>query len=854
MQNRTTTQNEAESPEQYTELLRLRKENENLEKINAALMYRLEEGSVLNSSYRAFENSVQLFEKVNQQTKQLNRVLQELESKNFELAKAHEETKKIEERLNDAIESIDQPMVLVDVHGKLIFFNSQFETIWDNTKFVPKIGDNYQDIINNAMQIGMIQRARPSPKNDYMVYKFFDDRWHQITIRKTKEQGSVVLFNDVTEVKLTESNKYERVIRRKNQILQSLINNIDVAILRVKWNDEIEFWNNTFLQYAGLSSIEIASYRTLSELINSKTLNGLDFSEKGSDIQNVGESSIVQRKTTTLTHGSTLYTFTDVTSQYVYAETLKENERWIRLISDNVPALIAYIGPERNFLYTNKAYRDWYGLTEESFKDTPLEQSHLKDVYPRISSYLDRVNKGEVVSFSSEEKNADNQLGFLHKVYLPHFDGYGNIIGHFVLATDTTEQVKTQKALEKAKNELESRVKERTSELKETNHALQDAIENKSRYLAAISHDLLQPLSAAMLFNESLKVQLEQIDETSEKNQKNQKTIEAMANSLADLNSLIRTLIEISKLDAGLIQASIETIDIGPLLHQLSTECEQISKNYNVNFKKAFHYAYVKTDSALLSRVLRNFLINALKYGANHKILFAARKVNSALRIMVFDQGLGLTNNEQSEIFMEFKRLDNEFKYRDSLGLGLSIVDKISKLLKHPIGVTSKKGSGSCFYIDVPLANESRLPLDSKKASNEESNTSEIQNLNVWHIDNDLNIRIAMQVMFDAWGINLETFPSFERCCAALNGDFTDCHVMMLDYHLDDGQTGMDVAGLLKEEYPDLPIILLTANQSKSLISQAENLNISVFHKPVDPKLLSSTLAKISSNRQIKLV
>lgn len=849
MQNRTITQNEAENAEHHAELVRLRKENENLEKINAALMYRLEEGSMLNGSYRAFENSVQLFEKVNQQTKQLNGVLQELEGKNFELAKAHEKTKKIEERLNDAIESIDQPMALVDVYGNLIFFNSQFETIWDNTKFVPKIGDNYQNIIVNAMQMGMIQRARPSSKNDYMVYKFYDERWHQITIRNTKEQGSVILFNDVTEVKLSESNKYERVIRRKNQILQSLINNIDVAILRVKWNDEIEFWNNTFLLHARLSSNDMAACRTLTELINTKTLNGLDVSEHGPDIQHAGDSSIVQRKITKLTYGSTLYTFTDVTSQYVYAETLKENERWIRLISDNVPALIAYIGPDRNFLYTNKGYRDWYGLTEESFKDTPLEQSHLKDVYPRISSYLDRVNKGEVVSFSSEEKNAKNQLGYLHKVYLPHFDGYGNIIGHFVLATDTTEQVKTQKALEKAKNELESRVKERTSELKKTNRALQDAIENKSRYLAAISHDLLQPLSATMLFNESLKVQLEEKDDTSQNNQKHQNIIEAMANSLADLNALIRTLIEISKLDAGLIQASVETIDIGPLLHQLSTECEQISKNYNVDFKKAFHTAYVKTDSALLSRVLRNLLMNALKYGANHKILFAARKVKSALRIMVLDQGLGLTHSEQTEIFREFKRLDNEFKYRDSLGLGLSIVDKISKLLEHPIGVTSKKGSGSCFYIDVPLAHDSRLPVDGKKGDSEGASTFEIQNLNVWHIDNDPNIRIAMQVMFDAWGMELETFASFEECCAVLNGDFSDCDIMILDYHLDDGQTGMDVASLLKEEYPDLPIIFLTANQSKSLISEAEALNINVFHKPIVPSLLSAKLAEISSNR-----
>ena len=196
-----------------------RRENEKLEKINAALMYRMEEGGFNHHSYRAFEHSVQLSEKVSQKTEELQSVLQKLEQSNAELVRAHEETHQVKQRLHDAIESTNQAMVLLDRLGGIIFFNRHFETVWDDLSITPKIGDNYYDITQAAKHSGVIRRALPADVEGRMIYQLSNRRWYQLTNRPTQEGGNVILFNDITEVKLLESNRYEQVIKEKNKLL-----------------------------------------------------------------------------------------------------------------------------------------------------------------------------------------------------------------------------------------------------------------------------------------------------------------------------------------------------------------------------------------------------------------------------------------------------------------------------------------------------------------------------------------------------------------------------------------------------------------------------------------------------------
>jgi PAS domain S-box-containing protein len=819
------------------ELNFLRKENEKLEKINAALMYRMEEGDFNHHAYRTFEHSVQLSEKVNEKTEEIHAVMQKLEQSNTQLAKAHKETNKVKQRLNDAIESINQPMLLLDQHGSIVFFNRHFGTVWDNLEMTPSIGDNYFEIVQTAKHLGIIRRALPADAEGRSIYQLSSKRWYQLTIRRTQEGGKVILFNDITEVKLNETTRYEKVVQEKNKLLQNLIDNIDVGILLVDKVGDITFWNQTFLTQITLSQEELAACKNIYALQTLTKTTKLILDRMGPKTHIIRDDLVVDRQITRLPNGNTLYTFTNITSQYKYAQTLKQNENWIRMITDNVPALIAYIGPDNNFLYTNRGYRDWYGIGDEDFNNVPIERSHLRKVYPRLAQYIKRVNNGEVVSFQSEETNADGETGFLQKVYLPHFDECGEIIGHFVLATDISAQVQSQLDLEQAKNQLESNVAKRTFELNEANIALQEAMDSKSKFLAAVSHDLLQPLSAAILFNESLKDQVEGTAGA---------VVASLDNSLSDLEYLIRALIDTSKLDAGLVKPDKQSVNAHSMLQQLAEEFCHISKDFGVSFNFRFHDAFVHTDTALLSRVLRNLLINAMKYGAHSKVLFAARKANNYLKIMVYDQGVGISEEDQSIIFKEFSRLKNSFNYSQSLGLGLYIVDKMSNVLGHTVDVSSQEGVGSCFAISVPLAKFSGNKEQSDlSASIQHILPDTLQDKQIWLIDNDPNIRIAMQALFANWGVELQTFSGYGQCAAVMDGDFDSCDMLIIDYHLDDGENGLDIAKTLFEKYPALPMMICTANHSKELADEVDGLDIGLLHKPINPMTLKLTLTNL---------
>lgn len=816
------------------ELSRQIDENEKLEKINAALMYRIEEGGFNHHSYRAFEHAVQLSEKVNEKTEALQIVLQKLEKSNTEIARANQETNQLKQRLNDAIESINQAMVLLDSKGAVVYFNRHFTSVWDNHLITPKIGDHYYDITQLAKHLGVIRRVLPPDSEGRVIYQLSNSRWYQLTIRRTQEGGKVILFNDITEVKLNESNRYEQVIKEKNKLLQSLIDNVDVGILLINQEGGVAFWNDTFITQSNLSKQAMFDCKNIYSLQMHSDWSGLNLENGGDTTQIINENLVVDRRITLLSDGNTLCTFTNVTSQHQYAETLKQNESWIRMITDNVPALIAYIGTDKNFLYTNKGYRDWYGLGEEPLYGVAMEQSHLKHVYPRLIHYVERVNKGEVVSFQSEETNAKGDIGFLQKVYLPHFNDKNEIEGHFVLATDVSHQVRSKQQLQAAKDQLESNVEKRTRELNHANIALQEAMNSKSKFLAAISHDLMQPLSAAILFNESLRDQVQASAEP---------IVSALDNSLSDLNSLIRTLIETSKLDAGVVQPDKKREDALPLLTQLAEEFSHISHDYEVNFRYKFQDAIVHTDLSLLSRILRNLLSNAMKYGAKGKVLFVARTKGNHLRISIFDQGVGISQADQAVIFKEFSRLENDFNYSYSLGLGLYIVDKMSRLLEHDINVISTQGVGSCFTLTVPLASIQAIEHEASfDAVSHDSLPDNLLDKQIWHIDNDANMRIAMQTLFENWGVEVVTFSGFAQCMAVMDNCFDECDLLIVDYHLDDGENGLEIAKHIKQTMPAMPIMLCTANHSKALENELEGTNIQLLHKPINSLRLKQAL------------
>lgn len=837
---------------------RLREENRKLRKINQVLIERIEDGgSISNQPYATFEHSLQLAKQVKETTQTLNETLAELERSKRALKAENEQANLFKQRFIDAIESISDAFVLLDGDGRIILQNSHFSRYWEQVGLRSETGTNLNDFKALAKTRGIISQAYPRDGNSGSVYRLSDNRWFQLNEHRTQEGGWVMLYKDITALKLAESERYEHAMAQKSIQLQNLVDNLSQGVMLISQHDRVEVWNKRFLQISNLSAQTLHEKPFVSNLSNATELDLKPLVESNNSyIQTLSNGDVIEIKDHRLGNGKLIKTFSDITRSHRYAESLKQSESRLRLITDNVPAMIAYIGADLKFQFTNKVYLDWYGREQGELYGTDLRTSRISGDFSLLQPHVSRALQGESVNFEVEEVTRFGEIAYLHKSYVPNKDDNGKVLGFFVLVRDVTTRRKNALALQKAHDQLELRVEERTSQLQQLNDILHREVEerrrtqldliaakseaeqanlSKTKFLAAVSHDLLQPLNAAQLFASALSLQLEQNSDHS--------LLNSIGNSLDDLENLISTLVDISKLDAGVVKADKSAFNLGELLNNLVHEYRYSAAQYNVELRYVPFDGVIYSDSVLVARILRNFISNAFRYTDNGKVLLGCRRKGDNILIQVWDNGTGIAEDQLSVIFEEFKRLKSSSKaYGNGLGLGLSIVDKLSSVLEHPIHVRSTQGKGSVFSVEVPLATQ---PKPSNRISHLEqliANNSMVGR-NVWLIDNDISICEAMNRLLSNWGYNLVTATSLEQLKSRVDTVRDNVDLLIVDYHLDDGINGLDVTKTMSiERDKPLPTLMITANYSEELKNQVKDRGILLLRKPVKPMKLKTSI------------
>ena len=275
--------------------------------------------------------------------------------------------------------------------------------------------------------------------------------------------------------------------------------------------------------------------------------------------------------------------------------------------------------------------------------------------------------------------------------------------GLVTTATDVTPSVEAAEALERANENLERRVKERTEELTRLNDALgrakgeaEEANISKTRFLAAASHDLLQPLNAARLYVTSLVERQGSGDDA--------QLVSNVDASLEAVEEILGALLDISRLDSGALRPEISTFRLDELMRQLEVEFAPMAREKGLQLSFVVSTRSLRSDRRLLRRLLQNLISNAIKYTPQGRVLIGCRLGSAKLRFDVYDTGLGIPKSKQRAIFQEFHRLDQGAKVARGLGLGLSIVERIARVLDHSVALESKPGRGSHFSVTVPLA------------------------------------------------------------------------------------------------------------------------------------------------------
>lgn len=411
--------------------------------------------------------------------------------------------------------------------------------------------------------------------------------------------------------------------------------------------------------------------------------------------------------------------------------------------------------------------------------------------------------------------------------------------GTVVTFADITESFAQAEALQRANETLERRVAERTAELTALNAELvhsralaENANQEKTRFIAAASHDILQPLNAARLFAATL---MERHAKS-----KDRDIVRGVDLSLESVEEIISALLDISRIDAGAMKPETSNFPVNELLQALDLEFGRAARGKNLKFVTVPCSAIIESDRKLLRRVLQNLLSNAIKYTPSGRVVMGCRRAGKTIRIEIHDTGFGIPPDKQKAVFREFERLDQDHN-ESGLGLGLSIVERIGKMLGHPIQLNSQVGRGTMFSITVPLAEGTAKTVAPANSGPRRRGLGAI--IDVLVVDNESTILAGMSVLLGGWGCNVITAGSVAEAIEAFEMADGKIDIILADYHLhrEDGIALIDRLRSRAKRF--IPALLITADRSTHVQDLALARDIHFIRKPVKPAALRAAIS-----------
>ena len=492
----------AEDPDMLrAELETLRYENGKLKRINAVLIQRVELGwGNFSTAYSAFQKAAMLTEKVASKALKLQQTQSRLNEATLDLTRTRLEKEVTHQRLSDLLESISDAIVLFDHQRRLVLANSHFYEFWSGTGATIVAGQTkLTDLVPMSIRYGIFdpqkapaERAPSYDSGKDSVFRLTNGRWLQMSERPTSDGGLAVVYTDITQVKEDEIRERERVLREKNVVLKSTLDNLPQGVALVNADNQLEAWNQRFIDLMGaderraaqgmdfaavIRDLEVGDeVANLRELLNDgHPGNGLYEREKS-----LSNGIVLDIRCHQVLGGGYVVTCTDITERSRNAEALRESERRLRRITDAMPALISYINSDRRYEFANKTFEAWFDRPSNEIEGLYLWQVLGDSEYRNHDPYIARALAGDVVNFELEQQLPGAPRRISYKTYVPHYGADDTVVGFFALEQDVTEKRRTAQALKHAYQHMEQRVLERTRELTDLNQTLQREISERA--------------------------------------------------------------------------------------------------------------------------------------------------------------------------------------------------------------------------------------------------------------------------------------------------------------------------------------------------------------------------------------
>jgi signal transduction histidine kinase len=382
---------------------------------------------------------------------------------------------------------------------------------------------------------------------------------------------------------------------------------------------------------------------------------------------------------------------------------------------------------------------------------------------------------------------------------------------------------------------LAANVNRTSEELGRLYQQLEAANLAKSRFLAAASHDLRQPLHALNLFVAQLRRETDQAEQA--------RLVARIDASVAAMNDLFNALLDISKLDAGVVTPSISEFPVDHLLKRIEMTFAAAAREKGLRLRVVSSGAFIRSDFILLERILLNLVSNAIRYTVKGGVTVGCRRRGNGLRIEVWDTGIGIPEDQRGSIFREFYQLPTAERDRSGgLGLGLAIVDRLGRLLDHPVELMSRLGRGSRFAVVVAMAPPRRL-IDQPPP---EAVTDRTMGKLVLVIDDDALVLDSMLGVLKSWGCSVVTANSGAAALACLSEFERTPDLIISDYRLTDGHNGIQAIERLREALrAPVPAFLISGDTAPERLREARSSGYYLLHKPVLPITLRATISQL---------
>ncbi|PHR84111.1 MAG: histidine kinase [Colwellia sp.] len=499
------------------------------------------------------------------------------------------------------------------------------------------------------------------------------------------------------------------------------------------------------------------------------------------------------------------------------------NKRYIELLG--YPANLVHVGKPVAELISFNAERGIIIASKNSIHTIENDDDF-------ISRRLEHMRQGNSHHFQREMPS-----GIVLEIRGQAMPG-GGFVSTF---SDITNHIEVAKTLQQANEHLEQRVAERTIELTKAKAEAEAANTSKTKFLAAASHDLMQPFNALSLFTNMLnkKVQGSDLAELATNIQ----------HSLSAAESLLADLVEISRLDNSSQKIDIHCFSIDDLLGPLGKEFSLLSQQAGLQFTYIKSTCVVETDQRLLRRIVQNFLSNAINYcpkkNSNGKVLLGVKHKQNQLVIEVWDNGPGIDLADQQTIFKEFERL-KQTQDKSGLGLGLAICERIAKLLNVDIAVKSTRGKGSCFSITLPRSTVKLAPKTMIDTSTQTKTASEFIGLPILLVDNEAIMLKAIQSQLEEWGCKVLAVKDEQSLTISLEKqDFTPT-IIISDYHLDNNENGVDlIQKALSNQAWQVPCIICSADPSEQVREHTNSAQFYFMRKPIKALALKKLMKQL---------